>query len=137
MSAGGLQVERLQEQMRGLKLPRTADELPTLLQRASKKELTYTDFLEEILRGELEARRERVTAMKTTMARFPFHKTLVTGVNYTGRSCCLTSDSYHVSNGESHLIYHRRRRAGLWESRVGGGGDFFTAQPGRGVRGEG
>jgi DNA replication protein DnaC len=76
MSAGGLQIERLQEHLRALKLPRTAEELPTLVQRASKKELSYTDFLEEVTTRELETKRERLTVMKTTMARFPFQKTL-------------------------------------------------------------
>ncbi len=76
MSAGTLQVERLQEQLRALKLPRTAEELPTLLQRASKKDLSYTDLLDELVTRELEAKRERLTVMKTTMARFPFQKSL-------------------------------------------------------------
>ena len=75
MSAGA-QVERIAEQMRTLKLVRTAEELPLLLQEASKREQSYSDFLEELVSRELAARQERHTAMKTTMARFPFHKTL-------------------------------------------------------------
>jgi len=75
MSAG-VQIERVQEQMRRLKLVRTAEELPLLLQEASKHEQSYSDFLEELVSRELAARQERHTAMKTTMARFPFHKTL-------------------------------------------------------------
>ncbi len=55
---------------------RTADQLPSLLQEASKKELPYTDLLEDLLGRELAAKQERHTAMKTSMARFPFHKTL-------------------------------------------------------------
>src|SRR5262249_54941689 len=43
---------------------------------ASKQELSYTDFLQELVSKELAAKHERHTAMKTTMARFPFHKTL-------------------------------------------------------------
>ena len=76
MSGGTVQVERLQEHMRRLKLSRTAVELPRLLQEASKRELSYTDFLDELLARELAAKQERHTAMKTSMARFPFHKTL-------------------------------------------------------------
>ena len=75
MSAG-VQIERVQEQMRRLKLMRTAEELPLLLQEASKHEQAYSDFLEELVSRELAAKHDRLTTMKTTMARFPFHKTL-------------------------------------------------------------
>ena len=76
MSAGAVQIDRLAEQLKRLKLARTADQLPALLQEASKKELPYTDFLEDLLGRELLAKQERTTAMKTSMARFPFHKSL-------------------------------------------------------------
>jgi DNA replication protein DnaC len=69
-------LDRLQEQLRNLKLPRLAEELPGLLQEASKRELSYTDFLTELVGRELQAKQERHTQMKTTMARFPFHKTI-------------------------------------------------------------
>jgi DNA replication protein DnaC len=71
-----VQIERLQEQMKNLKLLRTADELPLLLQEASEKELSYSDFLDELVSREVGARHERHTAMKTSMARFPFQKSL-------------------------------------------------------------
>lgn len=74
--SGVTSIERLQEQMRRLKLTRTADELPSLLDSASKHEQSYRDFLDELVGRELSAKHERHTAMKTTMARFPFHKTL-------------------------------------------------------------
>src|SRR5579863_6880297 len=64
--------------MKRLKLARTAEQLPSLLQEASKKEVTYTDFLEDLLSRELAAKEERHTLMKTSMARFPFHKSLET-----------------------------------------------------------
>ena len=76
MSGGAVQIDRLAEQLKRLKLARTADQLPALLQEASKKELPYTDFLEDLLGRELLAKQERHTAMKTSMARFPFHKSL-------------------------------------------------------------
>jgi DNA replication protein DnaC len=76
MSEAILQIERLQEQLKALKLQRSAGELSSLLQRAVKKELSLTDFLEELVTRELETKRERLATMKTTMARFPFHKTL-------------------------------------------------------------
>lgn len=70
------QIERIQEQMQRLRLIRLVDELPSLLQEASKKDLAYSDFLEEVLSREIAAKHERLTAMKTAMARFPFQKTL-------------------------------------------------------------
>jgi len=76
VSAGAVQIDRLQEQLKRLKLVRTADQLAALLQEAGKKELPYSDFLEELLGRELTAKQERHTAMKTSMARFPFHKSL-------------------------------------------------------------
>lgn len=76
MSGLTAQVERIQEQLQRLRLIRLAEELPGLLQDASKKDLPYSDFLEEALRREIAAKHERHTAMKTAMARFPFQKTL-------------------------------------------------------------
>jgi len=72
----GFAVEQIQEQMRQLKLVRTAEELPLLLQDASKGEVPYSEFLADLLGRELAAKQERHTAMKTTMARFPFQKGL-------------------------------------------------------------
>ena len=65
-------IEQLQEQVKSLKLHRLAEELPALLQEASKRELSYTEFLREVVSQELAARQERHTHMKTVMARFPF-----------------------------------------------------------------
>src|SRR5687768_15621927 len=75
-AVSGFAVEQIQEQMRQLKLVRTAEELPLLLQDASKGEVPYSEFLADLLGRELAAKQERHTAMKTTMARFPFHKGL-------------------------------------------------------------
>lgn len=71
----GFAIEQIQEQMRQLKLVRTAEELP-LLQDASRAEVAYSEFLADLLSRELTAKQERHTDMKTTMAHFPFHKTL-------------------------------------------------------------
>jgi DNA replication protein DnaC len=62
VSGGAVQIDRLAEQLKRLKLARTADQLPALLQEASKKELPYTDFLEDLLGRELLAKQERHTA---------------------------------------------------------------------------
>jgi DNA replication protein DnaC len=74
--SGSMQIDRIQEQMGRLKLVRTAAELALLLQDASKREISYADLLEEVFSRELAAKQERHTAMKTTMARFPFQKSL-------------------------------------------------------------
>jgi DNA replication protein DnaC len=76
MTALTAQIERIQDQMQRLRLIRLVDELPSLLQEASKKDLAYSDFLEEVLSREIAAKHERHTAMKTAMARFPFQKTI-------------------------------------------------------------
>jgi DNA replication protein DnaC len=76
MSGLTAQLERIHEQLQRLRLIRLAEELPALLQDASKKELPYSDFLEEALSREIAAKHERHTAMKTAMARFPFQKSL-------------------------------------------------------------
>lgn len=62
--------------MQRLRLVRTMDLLPTLLEDAGKRELAYSDFLEELLSSELADKQERNTAMRVTSAHFPFQKTL-------------------------------------------------------------
>jgi DNA replication protein DnaC len=73
---GGLQIERLQEQLLRLRLVQTVDRLGSLLEAAAKRELSYSDFLEELLGSELAAKQERNTTMRIRMAHFPFEKTL-------------------------------------------------------------
>jgi DNA replication protein DnaC len=74
--SGAAQLERIQELLQKLRLMKALIELPQLLQEASKRELSYSDFLEELLSRETTAKKERHTAMRTTMARFPFQKSL-------------------------------------------------------------
>jgi len=74
--SGGLQLERLQEQMRRLRLGRSIEQLPALLEAAAKRELSYSDFLEELLTSEISGKHERNTSMRVAMAHFPFVKTL-------------------------------------------------------------
>jgi DNA replication protein DnaC len=72
----GLQIERLQEQLQRLRLGQSVDRLPSLLEAAAKRELSYSDFLEELLSTELAGKQERNTNMRVRMAHFPFEKTL-------------------------------------------------------------
>jgi len=72
----GLQLERLQEQLQRLRLGQSVDRLSSLLEGAAKRELSYSDFLEELLSTELAGKQERNTNMRVRMAHFPFEKTL-------------------------------------------------------------
>lgn len=73
---GGLQFERLQEQLLRLGLVQSVDRLPSVLEAAAKRELSYSDFLEELLSAELAGKQDRNTAMHIRMAHFPFEKTI-------------------------------------------------------------
>ena len=50
------QLERLQAHCQRLRLYQVAAELPSLLEQAAKAERSYTDFLEEVLRREVQAK---------------------------------------------------------------------------------
>src|SRR5262249_36729002 len=58
------------------KLYRIEQELSGLLEEAAKKDLAYSDFLDDLLQREVAAKHEKHLSMRTSMARFPFHKTL-------------------------------------------------------------
>lgn len=70
------QLERLAHHCEQLRLHRVAAELPTLLEQAAKKDLGYADFLDQVLDCECRSKHEKHLAMRITMARFPFQKTL-------------------------------------------------------------
>src|SRR5215211_1814001 len=65
--SGGLQYERLQEQLLRLRLVQSVERLPSLLEAAAKRELSYSDFLEELLSAELTGQQDRNTAMRIRM----------------------------------------------------------------------
>jgi DNA replication protein DnaC len=70
------QLERLQQYCQRLRLYRVEAELATVLEQAAKKDLAYSDFLDEVLGLEVRSKTEKHLAMRVSMARFPFHKTL-------------------------------------------------------------
>ena len=70
------QLQRLHGHCHRLRLYRVEAELTTLLEQAAKRDLGYTNFLDELLALEVRAKAEKHLAMRTAMARFPFHKTL-------------------------------------------------------------
>ena len=70
------QLARIQDNLKTLKLYRTYELLDTRLEEASKDNLAYSDFLDNMLSEEVAAKKEKNIAMRTSMARFPFVKTL-------------------------------------------------------------
>ena len=73
-----VQLERLGEQMARLRLFKSRERLEALLQEAAGRELSYPDFLEQVLTEEVSAKTSKNIAMRTAMARFPFVKPLET-----------------------------------------------------------
>src|SRR5499427_4607844 len=70
------QLERLREHCHRLRLYQVEQELTARLEQAAKRELSYADFLDELLALEVGAKTQKHHQMRITMARFPFHKTL-------------------------------------------------------------
>ena len=70
------QLERLAAHCQRLRLQRVGPELATLLEQAAKREVSYADFLDEVLTLEVRSKHEKHLAMRVSMARFPFQKTL-------------------------------------------------------------
>jgi len=70
------QLERLHDHCRRLRLPQLEQELPARLEQAAKKQLSYADFLDQLLAAEVGAKTQQHQQMRITMARFPFQKSL-------------------------------------------------------------
>lgn len=70
------QLAHIYENLQKLKLNKTFQHLETLLQDASKSELSYTDFLEKLLNEEVSVKYEKQILMNTSIAKFPYVKTL-------------------------------------------------------------
>ncbi|MBV8452216.1 MAG: IS21-like element helper ATPase IstB [Deltaproteobacteria bacterium] len=70
------QLERLHEYCHRLRLYQVEQELTARLEQAAKRELSYADFLDELLALEVGAKTEKHHQMRIIMARFPFQKTL-------------------------------------------------------------
>jgi DNA replication protein DnaC len=74
MMAG--QLERMQEHLQHLRLFKSRERLEALLQDAGAKEWSYADFLDAVLSEEVASKTQKHIAMRTSLARFPFVKTL-------------------------------------------------------------
>jgi DNA replication protein DnaC len=70
------QLERLQEHLQRLRLFKSRERLEALLQEATTKELSYADFLDQVLTEEVAAKTTKNVTMRTSLARFPFVKSL-------------------------------------------------------------
>jgi DNA replication protein DnaC len=70
------QLERLQEHLQRLRLFKSRDRLEALLQEATSKELTFADFLDQVLTEEVASKTAKHVTMRTQLARFPFVKGL-------------------------------------------------------------
>jgi DNA replication protein DnaC len=70
------QLERLREHCHRLRLYQIENELTTRLEQAAKQEVSYSDFLDELLAAEVGAKTHKHHQMRIAMARFPFQKTL-------------------------------------------------------------
>jgi DNA replication protein DnaC len=67
---------RIQENLKHLRLYRIHGLLDSALEEAAKNNLSYSDFLDQLLTQEIRAKTEKNIAMRTSLAKFPFVKTL-------------------------------------------------------------
>jgi DNA replication protein DnaC len=72
------QLERLGEQLHRLRLFKSKERLEALLQQAVAEEVSYADFLERVLSEEVASKTAKNITMRTSLARFPFVKSLET-----------------------------------------------------------
>jgi len=69
-------LEQARVHLEQLGLTQAAEVLDSRLQQAAHKELSYVDFLLDLLSVEVAARRERYLKTRTRLAHFPFQRTL-------------------------------------------------------------
>lgn len=67
---------RVEDHLQRLRLPSVAARLDAVLSDAARKEPTYLDFLDGLLREELDAKQKRRVTMAIKIAHFPVVKTL-------------------------------------------------------------
>ena len=70
------QFERLQEHLQRLRLFKSKERLEALLQDAAAQEVSYADFLDRVLTEEVASKTAKHITMRTSLARFPFTKSL-------------------------------------------------------------
>lgn len=70
------QLKQLEDILRNLRFGETADNLPELLKKAEKNEITYVSFLMDVMKYEQKRREEKKIERHLKWATFPYHKTL-------------------------------------------------------------
>lgn len=70
------QLDRLRAACHRLRLYQIEADLATVLEQAAKRDVSYADFLDDVLGREVGAKTQKHLAMRIAMARFPFQKTL-------------------------------------------------------------
>lgn len=69
-------LEGLREHCRRLRLYQIENELTARLEQAAKKEVSYADFLDELLATEVGSKTQKHHQMRIAMVHFPFQKTM-------------------------------------------------------------
>jgi DNA replication protein DnaC len=103
------QLERLGDHMTRLRLFKSRERLEALLQEAAGRELSYSDFLEQVLTEEVSAKTTKNIAMRTAMARFPFVKPLETfefayQPSIDKKQVLALASSHFIEHGENVII---------------------------------
>lgn len=70
------QLDRLQENLKKLRLFKLSERVETLLESAGKNNPPYAEFLDDVLTEEANAKQEKQVSMRTSLAKFPSVKTL-------------------------------------------------------------
>jgi len=70
------QFERLQQHLQRLRLFKSCERLEALLQQAAGGEVSYADFLDQVLSEEVASKTAKNITMRTNLARFPLVKGL-------------------------------------------------------------
>ena len=76
MTTSAGQMERLHDHLQRLRLFKRCERLEALLQDATAKEVSYADFLDQLLTEEISSKTAKHITMRTSLARFPFVKGL-------------------------------------------------------------
>jgi DNA replication protein DnaC len=103
------QLERLGDHMTRLRLFKSRERLEALLQEAASREVSYSDFLEQVLTEEVSAKTTKNIAMRTAMARFPFVKPLETfdfayQPSIDKKQVLQLASSHFIEHGENVII---------------------------------
>ena len=75
-------VQRIQEHLQRLRLFKSRGRLEALLQDASTQELSYADFLDQVLTEEVTAKTAKHITRRTNLARFPSSKDWSRSIGY-------------------------------------------------------